>query len=164
LTFSKHLFIIFIMKIGKIILLSVFLVLAGCGGGLNTSSSGGQQNNPSGGYQVELSELFWWDSSSCTLTFFYSCIPYQNISMRGEFTGPTSGQFTPTLNPSTNIWVANVILQQDGTYEIKVYATDSSGKETLILTFQYTTPSSGSGGGGSGGGGGGDDTPPPPPF
>jgi len=154
------------MKIGKILLLSVFLILAGCGGGQNTLSSGGQQNNPSGGYQVELLQPLWWDSSSRTLTFFYSCIPPQNISirsMRGEFNGPTSGQFTPMFNPSTNLWVANVILQQDGTYEIKVYAIDTSGKETLILTFQYTTPSSGSGGG-SGGGGGGDDTPPPPPF
>jgi len=155
LTFSNHLFIIFNMKIGKILLLSVFLILAGCGGG--------QQHNPSGGYQVELLQPLWWASSSRTLTFFYSCIPSQHISMRGEFNGPTSGQFTPMFNTSTNLWVANVILQQDGTYEIKVYAIDTSGKETLILTFQYTTPSSGSGGG-SGGGGGGDDTPPPPPF
>jgi hypothetical protein len=163
LTFSNHLSIIFNMKIGKILLLSVFLILAGCGGGLTVSSSGEQPNNPSGGYQVKLFEPLWWDASSRTLTFFYSCIPSQNISMRGEFTGPTSGQFTPMFNLSTNLWVANVILQQDGTYEIKVYAIDTSGKETLILTFQYTTPPSGSGGG-SGGGGGGDDTPPPPPF
>lgn len=161
------------MKIGKIALLSVFLILAGCGGpvslttgtGTNPSSDSGI-NYPASGYMVEVLDKVW-NPTSRTLTFLYSCIPLQNTSissMRGEFSGPVSGQFNPILNSATNIWVADVILQQDGTYEIKVYATDNFGKETLILTFQYTTPSRSSDGGGSGGGGGGDDTPPPPPF
>jgi hypothetical protein len=165
LTFSKHLFIIFIMKIGKIILLSVFLVLAGCGGGGSLTTGGGTYYPPSG-YKVEVLDKLW-NPTSQTLTILFTCIPPQNttiLSMRGEFIGPASGQFNPTLNPATNVWIADVVLPQEGNYVIKVYVTDTSGNETLILTFQYTTPSSGSGGGGSGGGGGGDDTPPPPPF
>jgi len=153
------------MKIGKIILLSVFLILAGCGGSGSLLTGSGTNSTPSG-YKVEVLDKLW-NPTSQKLTIFFTCIPPQNTSissMRGEFSGPTSGQFTPVLNSATNIWVAEVILQQGGTYVIKVYATDTSGNETLILTFQYTTPSSGSGGGGSGGGGGGDDTPPPPPF
>lgn len=162
LTFSIHLFIIFNMKIGKIFLLSVFLVLAGCGGTGSLITQSGT-NYPPSGYKVEVLDKLW-NPSSQTLTFFFTCIPPQNtsiLSMRGEFSGPISGQFNPTLNPATNVWIAEVILQQGETYVIKVYAADTSGKETLILTFQYTTPSSGSGGGGSGGG---DDTPPQPPF
>jgi hypothetical protein len=161
LTFSKYLFIIFIMKIGKIVLLSLFLILAGCGGTGSLTQGSGTNSTPSG-YKVEVLDKLW-NPTSQKLTIFFTCIPPQNttiLSMRGEFSGPTSGQFTPILNSSTNIWIADVILPQGGTYVIKIYATDTFGNETLILTLQYTTPSSGSGGGGSGGG----DTPPPPPF
>ncbi|MGB9608047.1 MAG: hypothetical protein ACPL7E_05855 [bacterium] len=151
------------MRIVELLISSLLLFLTACGGGGSITTSGGGGSITTSGYQVEVFNSIW-NASTRTLSLFYSCIPPQNTtisSMQGEFRGPASGQFTPTFNPSTNIWIAEIVFpEQGGTYEISIYATDSSGNSTLIYQFKYDVLS------GSGGapGGGSSDTPPPPPF
>lgn len=139
------------MKKSISLLFLLAFLLAGCGGGGISITSG---------YLTELKDLIW-NASTRTLTFFLSCTSPPNVvitSMEGEYTGPTSGKFPLTYDPNTKLGQGIAQLPIDGEYTIKIYATDSSGKKTLVHQFSFTASSSG------GGGGSGDDTPPPPPF